>query len=125
MPTPIRATMLALAGLHLTATLLAALVGSFADGGDVLSRLLLTFVHPACAAALVALAATPRPSRGFALSIAVALAANIAADATAALAIATGIVEGDWWLPMIFSIVPAIGIAYALRLRSDRSLEIR
>ena len=121
MPTPIRIVILVLAGLHLALALLTAVVGNFADGGDALSRLLLTVVHPVCAVALVALLAVPRPSRGFALAVACLMAVNIVADAAVALAIATGATKGDWWLPMVFSVVPAIGIAYAVATARRRS----
>ncbi len=123
MLTPVRIAALALAGFYLTVTLLTALVGSFADGGDALSRLLLTVVHPVCAVALVAFVAVPRPSRGFALAVACLMAVNIVADAAVAIAIATGATKGDWWLPMIFSVVPALGIAYAAATTRPRPAE--
>ena len=44
------------------------------------------------------------------------LTVNIVADLCTAQLIATGVVRGDWELAVAFSVVPAIGIVYALAL---------
>ena len=93
-----------------------ALVGAFADGGDLWSRLLVVLLHPLCAAGMLLLVLLPRPSSAMILAIAGLLAVNVVADLTFAQLIAGGSVKGDWWLPLIFSVVPAIGIVYALTL---------
>ena len=123
MPPPIRPAMLALAGFHLALTLIGALAANFADGGDGLSRLLLTFAFPAAAIALVAFAAIPRPSRFFGVAIACLMAINLAIAAGIAIAIAGGGVPGQWWMPLIFAIIPAIAIPYALTVRSASRLQ--
>ena len=58
----------------------------------------------------------PRPATAVVIAIAGLLAVNVVADLTFAQLIAGGSVKGDWWLPLIFSVVPAIGIVYALTL---------
>ena len=93
-----------------------ALVGAFADGGDLWSRLLVILIHPLCAAGMLLLVLLPRPATAVVLAIAGLLAVNVVADLTFAQLIAGGSVKGDWWLPLIFSVVPAIGIVYALTL---------
>ena len=118
MPPPIRPAMLALAGFHLALTLIGALAANFADGGDPVSRLLLTVAFPAAAIVLVVFAAIPRPSRPFALAVAFLMAVNLALAAGIALAIAAGGIPGQWWLPLIFAIIPTIAIPYALTPRS-------
>ena len=90
-----------------------ALAGAFADGGDVWLRLLLILVHPLCAAGLLLLVLLPRPATAIVLAIAALLVVNVGADLFAALMIARGAVRGDWWLPAIFSVIPAIGVVYA------------
>ena len=122
MPPYIRPAMLALAGFHLALTLLGALAANFADGGDAVSRLLLTFAFPAAAIALIVFVATPRPSRAFALAIACVMAANLAIATGIAIAIASGAVNGQWWMPMTFAIIPTIAIPYALTLPSPKPL---
>ena len=123
MPAFIRPAMLALAGFHLALALLGAFAANFADGGDAISWTALTFVFPAAAVVLVVLAAAPRPSRAFALVAAGVLAVSVAVAAGVALAIATGGVNGQWWIPMLFAIVPAIGVPYALARRNAAALQ--
>ena len=96
------------------------LVGAFADGGDIWSRLLLILVHPLCAAGLLLLVLLPRPATAIVLAIAALLVVNVGADLFAALMIARGAVRGDWFLPAIFSVIPAIGVVYALTLARMR-----
>ena len=114
--------MLVLAVIQAALAGFTALVGSFADGGDVWSRLLLILIHPLCAAGMLLLVLAPRLASAVVVAIAGLLAVNIVADLAFALLIAAGTVKGDWWLPLIFSVIPAIGIIYALiMLRAARS----
>ena len=91
-----------------------ALVGAFADGGDIWSRLLIVGLHPVCAIGLLLLAARPRLPRAVVLLIGGLLVVNIAADLYVASLIYQGSIKGDWKLLVIFSVIPAIGILYAL-----------
>ena len=114
--------MLVLAVIQAALSGFTALVGAFADGGDVWSRLLLILIHPLCAAGLLLLVLMPRLASSVVVAIAGLLAVNIVADLAFAQMIAAGTVKGDWWLPLIFSVIPAIGIIYALiLLRADRT----
>ena len=115
MPT-FRIITLVLAVLQVLFTAFTGMVGAFADGGDVWSRLLLIVVHPLCAVALLVLTLLPRPVPAIAYTVAALLMTNIVADVTLAQLIAVGTVKGDWWLPLIFSVVPAVGLAYALTI---------
>ena len=115
MPT-FRIITLVLAVLQVLFTAFTGMVGAFADGGDVWSRLLLIVVHPLCAVALLVLTLLPRPVPAIAYTVAALLLTNIVADVTLAQLIAVGTVKGDWWLPLIFSVVPAVGLAYALTI---------
>ncbi len=88
-----------------------ALVGSFADGGEWWERAVLS-VHPIVAVALLIIVALPRPTDivirlGLAL-----LLINVVADASLSLMIRIGISKGDWWLPLIFAVIPAIAIIH-------------
>ena len=115
-----RTTLLALAVIQAGFTGLTALVGAFADGGDVASRLLIVLLHPLSAAALLLLVLSPRPRAAFTLGVAALLAAAVAADIVFAVLIAQGSVKGDWGLPLVFAAIPAVGIVYALRLATLR-----
>ena len=114
--TTFRAPMLVLAVVQTAFAGLTALVGAFADGGDLWLRLLVVLIHPLCAAGMLLLVLLPRPAIAVVLAIAGLLAVNVVADVVVAQLIAGGTVKGDWWLPLIFSVVPAIGIVYALTL---------
>ncbi len=116
----VRMTVLVLALLHAAFAGLTAVVGAFADGGDVWSRLLMVLVHPLAAAGLLVLLFLPRPAAATVLGVAALLVLNVAADLTFALMIARGAVKGDWWLPVMFSVVPAIGVVYAMVLAAAR-----
>ncbi len=92
------------------------MVGAFADGGDVWQRLLMSLLHPLGAAGVLLLVLLPRLATKKILAIAALLTANVIADLRVAQLIATGVVRGDWELAVAFSVVPAIGIIYALAL---------
>ena len=118
-----RIVMLILAILYAGLAALTAATGSFADGGDIVSRLVLVLLHPLAAAVLLLLVLWSTASKKIVLAIATLLLATVAADLALALAIASGEMKGDWELPLIFAVVPTLGVLYALflTLRSARS----
>ena len=108
--------MLVLAVLYAGLAALTAAAGSFADGGDTLSRLVLVLLHPLAAAALLLLVLRTAASKRTVLALAAFLLATVAADLYLAIAIASGEMRGDWELPLIFAVVPTLGVLYALFL---------
>ena len=114
--TAFRTIVLVLAVLQVLLTAFTGMVGAFADGGDLWSRLLLIVVHPLCAVSLLVLAVLPRPSPALAYAVAALLTGSIVADLAVALLIAADAMKGDWWLPLTFSVIPAVGLAYALTI---------
>lgn len=118
-----RIVMLVLAFIYAALAMFTAAVGSFADGGDVWSRLVLVLLHPLAAGALLLLVFRPTASRKLVAGIAIVLLATVAADLSLAAAIAGGAMKGDWELPVIFAVIPALGVLYALgrALKSTRS----
>ena len=109
-----RIVMLVLAFVYAALAMLTAAVGSFADGGDIWSRLVLVLLHPLAAGALLLLVLRSTASRMLALAVAALLLATVAADLSLAAAIAGGAMKGDWALPVIFAVIPALGLLYAL-----------
>ena len=93
-----------------------ALVGAFADGGDIWSRLLVSLIHPVCAVAILLLALRPRPANPTLLAVLGIIVLTIAADLTSSILIAGGTVKGDFWLPLVFAVIPTIAAIYALTL---------
>ena len=117
----LRVPILVLAVLHALFAGFTAMVGAFADGGDVWQRLLLVLLHPLGTAALLLLVLRPRLPAPRVLAAVALLAANVLADLRMAQLIAAGAVRGDWELALAFSVVPAVGIVYGLGLlRSAR-----
>ena len=112
----LRVTMLALAVTQAALAGLTAVVGAFADGGDLWSRLVIVLLHPLSAASLILLVLSPRLTRERTLAIAALLLATVAVDLSLALAIGRGAVTGDWELAVAFSVIPALGVVYALIL---------
>ena len=116
--TAFRITLMVLAIVHMLFAGFTALVGAFADGGNIWERLVVSALHPIVAIALLALIFVPRPPKTFIIVITGLLTANIIADVTFAISIAAGVVKGDAWLALVFSVVPAIALIYAInRLR--------
>ena len=109
-----RIVMLVLAFIYAALAMFTAAVGSFADGGDVWSRLVLVLLHPLAAGAFLLLVFRPTASRLLVMAIAALLLATVAADLSLAAAIAGGAMKGDWELPVIFAVIPALGVLYAL-----------
>ena len=98
--------MLVLAVIHALFTGFTALVGAFADGGDVWQRLVVVLVHPLGGAGVLLLVFVPRLTRTATLAIAALLLANVIADLAFAQRIVAGAVKGDWELALAFAVVP-------------------
>ncbi len=114
--TSFRISVTVLAVIHAAFVGLTSLVGAFANGGDVWQRLLLVLLHPLGAAGVLLLVLRPRLAATPILALVALLTATVIADLGLAQLIAEGSVRGDWELALAFSVVPAIGIIYALAL---------
>ena len=114
--TSFRSVVLVLAVIHAIFAGLTAMVGAFANGGDVWQRLLLILLHPLGAAGVLLLVLLPHLTTTKILATVVLLTVTVLADLYLAQLLATGVVRGDWELAVAFSVVPAIGIVYALAL---------
>ena len=118
--TALRIAVLVLVVIHTLFVGLTTLAGAFADGGDVWQRPLVVFLHPLGAAGVLLLVFVPRLIRTATLAIAALLLVNVIADLALAPRSAAGTVQGDWQLALVFAVVPAIGIVYALSLLRTR-----
>ena len=116
MPIIYRIVMRILAVVQALLAGMTALTGAFADGGEWWERLSLILIHPVVAVVLVVLVIKPQPSRMLVIATALLLLSNIAADVLLSFAILSGITRGDWWLPLIFSLIPLIALCYCLAL---------
>lgn len=118
----LRVPMIVLAVLHLAFAALTALVGAFADGGTIPERILVSLVHPVAAILLLVAVVPSKPvRRGLRVTTLALLLVAIAADIVLAVLIGQGAVKGDWSLPLVFAVVPVIGVAYLLARGADTS----
>ena len=114
--TSFRMSVTVLAMMHALFAGFTALVGAFANGGDVWQRLLVVLLHPLGAAGVLVLVLRPRLTTTTILALATLLTVNVVADLGLAQLMAAGRVRGDWELALAFSVVPVIGVVYALAL---------
>ena len=114
--TSFRISVTVLAVIHAVLVGLTALVGAFANGGDVWQRLLVIFLHSLGAAGVLLLVLRTRLATKTILALVALLTANVIADLGVAQLMIAGSVRGNWELALAFSVVPAIGIVYALAL---------
>ena len=124
-----RTSMRVLAVLHGLFILFTATVTAFSYGGvaalpygvaatysigGVAERLLLFGLHPPGALGLLVLMFVPRLAATDLRIIVLLLVLNVVADLVLAAFIAQGSVKGEWWLALVFGVVPAIGIVYVV-----------
>ncbi len=96
-----------LAVMHALFAGFTALVGAFANGGDVWQRLLVVLLHPLGAAGVLVLVLRPRLATTTILALVALLTANVVADLDLAQLMVAGRVRGDWELALAFSVVPS------------------
>lgn len=109
----VRVPMIVLAALHLAFACFVALTASFADGGTITERILLSLVHPVAAILLLVVVVSSKPVTSWLRRITLALlSVNIAGDIVVGALIGQGVLRGDWFLPLLFAVVPLIGLAY-------------
>ena len=73
-------------------------------------------LHPLGAAGVLVLVLRPRLATTTILALVALLTANVVADLGLARLMAAGRERGDWELALAFSVVPVIGVVYALAL---------
>ena len=117
-----RIVLMILAMVQLVMAVLYAANVVLAVGGLSWGRAVL-FVHPIAAIALVLLAFVPRLPSGLVAVGMVLLGISMIADIIVSITILLGISKGDWWLPLTFSIIPAIGLIYAFGQSSRNGTE--
>lgn len=109
----LRVPMAILASLHLAFAGFVALTAGFADGGSIAERILLSLIHPLAAILLLVVVVSSKPiTRRLRTITLTLLSVNIVGDIVAGVLIGQGVLKGDWALPLVFAVVPVIGIAY-------------
>ncbi len=109
----LRIPMIILAAIHVAFTVFTAMVGAFADGGSIPERILVSLVHPVAAILLLVAVSSSKPlARKLRRATLAVVLIAVAADIVLAVLIGQGAVKGDWSLPLVFAIVPVLGLAY-------------
>lgn len=111
-----RRVVLVLAVAQTVIAVFLALVGSFADGGTIWERLLLVVLHPLAALSLLFLVSAPRVGAAVTATVALLLTSTVVADIALSLSIVQGTLKGDWELPLVLAVLPAIGLIYTATL---------
>ena len=96
------------------------LISTFADGGFWWERISLVLLHPLAAIALLGLLLVGRPApwlAGLALTL---LALGILGSLAMSGAILSGLTRGDWWLPLVWAIIPLLSLPYAIHHMGGR-----
>lgn len=109
-------TLKVLAFVQIIIALFVAVVGSFADGGQWWERLVVTGIHPVAAVFLLILIMRQGVSKMLAGLTVLFLSINVAADVAVTLSIATGATRGDWWLPLVFAVIPVIALPHCISI---------
>ena len=104
--------MVILGVLHLLLALGGAFAGSFADGGNLWTYLLMIVIHPVAAVALLAMIVWHRPPGAAAIALYALVVLAVVGDVATSAGIALEAIRGDWWLLLIFTVVPLTGLAY-------------
>ena len=89
-------------------------ISTFADGGFWWERISLVLLHPLAAIALFGLLLVGRPApwlAGLALTL---LALGIIGSLAMSGAVLSGWTRGDWWLPLVWAIIPLLSLPYAI-----------
>ena len=108
-----RVPMIILAAVYFAFSGSTAVVGAFADGGTIPERIVVSLAHPAAAVLLLIAVSFSKPiSTGLRKFTLVLLLVAIAADLVLAVLIGLAVVKGDWFLPLVFAVVPVVGVAY-------------
>lgn len=111
----LRIPMIILAAIHVAFTGLTAVVGTFSGEGTIFERLLVSLIHPVAAILLLVVVSSSKALARKLLGATLALLlVAVAADIALAVLIGQGAVKGDWALPLVFAVVPVLGLAYIL-----------
>lgn len=94
-------------------------ISLFADSGFWWERIPL-LLHPPAAVFLVWLALRRRPGTGLAGVAVALLALSLAGSAALTGAIRFGWTRVDWWLPLVWAVIPAVCLPYAVHCLGGR-----
>lgn len=90
---------------------------SFADGGSLLDRIFLAIALPAASVVFLALTVIERPSAIITQAGISLMTLAVAYGGLVSILIASGEIEGDWQIPLVFVAILCLELAYLI-LRS-------
>ena len=108
----LRIVMIALAVAQLGLAALGLLGAMFADGGTLFDRIFLAIAVPAASAVFLALAVMERP-QAFVTWVGLGLmAVAVVYGGLMSILIASGEINGDWQIPLVFIAILCLGLVY-------------
>ena len=108
----LRIVIIALAVVQLGLAALGLFGASFTDGGSLLDRIFLAIALPAASVVFLALTVIERPSAIIARAGISLMALAVAYGGVVSILIATGEIEGDWQIPLVFVAILSLGLVY-------------
>lgn len=94
-------------------------MSTFADGG-LWARIPLLLLHPLAVASLLWLLFTARPTPTLAGVTLALLLLGIIGSLASSGAILSSLTRGDWWLPLVWAIVPLLSLPYVISFLGGR-----
>ena len=112
-----RVVMIVLAVVHAVAVGFVAFAGSFADGGLWWQYAAVIVMQPVGAITLLVVVLNPSPGMAVLRIGSAMLNIHNILEIIIAAMILFGVTDGDWWLPLVFTVIPSLGIMYARLLQ--------
>ena len=116
----LRISLIFLAAVQVLLTFCGVVISLFADGGFWWKRIPMLLLHPLAAFFLFWLVLVRRPRPWLAgLALALLLLRLLGGMALSG-AILFGWTRGDWWLPLVWAVIPAVCMPYVVHCRFGR-----
>lgn len=115
----LRVPLIVLAVVYALLAALGLAISTFADGG-LWERLPIVLFHPLAAVALLWLLFTAQPTPKLAGIALVLLLLGIVGSLAVSGAVLGGLIKGDWWLPLVWAIVPLLSLPYVIHFLGGR-----
>lgn len=116
----LRVPLIVLAVVYALLAALGLAISTFADGGVWWERVPIALFHPLAAVALLWLLFTARPTPKLAGIALVLLLLGIVGSLAVSGAVLGGLIKGDWWLPLVWAIVPLLSLPYVINILGGR-----
>ena len=116
----LRVPLIVLAAVYALLSAFGLAISTFADGGFWWERIPMVLLHPLAVIALFWMLFTARPTPTLAGVTLALLLLSILGDAILGVTYGMGVLRGDWWLPLVWAIVPLLSLPYVIHFLGGR-----